>query len=224
MQAKQHRLVAEANARLALPVPVFALTERQEIIDRLLREPELLSYVRQRATELEICPKTSCSRPPAAMPTRWVRNSAPFFYFRFAYVLARAWLNLHYRIHSLAVDESAFGQLSPDVTVIFVSNHRSNFDPLLVTYLASRHSTVALSAGEWARLWPLHHFVRAAGGFVVDRDASDPLYRRVLVAYVQMAVASGLHQAFLPGRGVGKGRYNACTKTRISQRILQSLW
>jgi glycerol-3-phosphate O-acyltransferase len=196
-QAKQHRLVAEANARLALPVPVFALTERQEIIDRLLLEPELLAYIRQRAAELNSAEDellTTARRYANEIGPKF----SPFFYFRFAHFLARAWLNLHYRIHSLAVDESAFGRLPPDATVIFVSNHRSNFDPLLITYLASRHSTVALSAGEWARLWPLHHFVRAAGGFVVDRDAEDPLYRRVLISYVQMAVASGLHQAFFP--------------------------
>ena len=69
---------------------------------------------------------------------------------------------------------------------------------LLVNFLLARHSAVAHAAGEWARLWPLHHLVRLAGNYVVDRDSNDPLYRLVLKRYVQMAVTHGVHLAIFP--------------------------
>ena len=107
-------------------------------------------------------------------------------------------LRMHYRIRVVDLDDSVLSGVPPDATVVLVSNHRSNFDPLVITYLASQRSTIALSAGEWARLWPLHHLVRAAGGFVVDRDADDELYKRVLAAYIRVSARSGLHQAVFP--------------------------
>ena len=167
--ATRRRLVEEANKRLRLPIPDFALTDRKKIIDRLMQEPEILSYIEE--TAIAENTSTDALLKKARMYAAEIGPKfSPFFYFRFAYFLARGWLRLHFRVQALAADEPGFDAIKPDSTVIFVSNHRSNFDPLLITYMASRRSTVALSAGEWARLWPLHHFVRAAGGFVVDRD------------------------------------------------------
>jgi len=195
--ATRRQLVEEANKRLRLPIPEFALTDRKKIIDRLMKEPAIISYIEKVAIAENT--STDAMFEKARMYAAEIGPKfSPFFYFRLAYILARGWLRLHFRVQALAADEPGFDAIKPDSTVIFVSNHRSNFDPLLITYMASRRSTVALSAGEWARLWPLHHFVRAAGGFVVDRDAGDPLYRRVLASYVRLAVASGLHQAFFP--------------------------
>ncbi len=195
--ARRERLAKEANARLLLPVPEFALTDRDEIIDRVMQEPELLEFIdtsaaRQGQTRDKLLAKAR----------EYADEIGPkfslFFYFRLGYFLARTLLRLHFTVHAISLHDDALRAMSRDATVILVSNHRSNFDPLVITYLASRRSTIALSAGEWARLWPLHHFVRAGGGFVVDRDAEDPLYRRVLAAYVRLSAASGLHQAFFP--------------------------
>jgi glycerol-3-phosphate O-acyltransferase len=190
-------LLEEANTRLALPVPEFALSDREATIDRLLNEPDLLAFIGKQAAERDV-PEKGLLDKARQYAHEIGPKFSPFFYFRFAYIVARAWLRLHYSIHKAAVDAAVFSNIPANATVVLVSNHRSNFDPLLITYLASPFVTVALSAGEWARMWPLHHFVRAAGGFVVDRDASDPLYRRVLASYLQLAVASGLHQAFFP--------------------------
>ena len=195
--AKRARMVKEANARLVLPVPEFALTDRNEIIDRVLQEPELLEFIDTSAAQQGATRKDMLARA-----RKYAEEIGPkfslFFYFRLGYFLARTLIRLHFRVRAISVHDDALRAMPRDATVILVSNHRSNFDPLVITYLASKRSTIALSAGEWARLWPLHHFVRAGGGFVVDRDADDPLYRRVLAAYVRLSAASGLHQAFFP--------------------------
>ena len=188
------RLVQKANTRLYMPVPEFALRKRGEIIEALLSEPEITEYLDR--------------RPPAEREAdlnrarQHAREIGPrfnaFFYFRLGRFLARTLLRMHYRIRVVDLDDNVLTGVPPDATVVLVSNHRSNFDPLVITYLASQRSTIALSAGEWARLWPLHHLVRAAGGFVVDRDADDELYKRVLAAYIRVSAQSGLHQAVFP--------------------------
>jgi glycerol-3-phosphate O-acyltransferase len=160
----------------------------------LLSEPEIMDYLdNQPETQRDALRRKA---------RRFAREIGPkfsvFFYFRLGRFLARTLLRMHFRIRVVDFDECALKGVSPDVTIVLVSNHRSNFDPLVITYLASQRSTMALSAGEWARLWPLHHFVRAAGGFVVDRDADDELYKRVLAAYIRVSAKSGLHQAMFP--------------------------
>ena len=195
--AKRERLVKEANSRLLLPVPEFALTDRDKIIDRLMKEPELLEFIETRAAKQE-----ETGDRLLAKARQYADEIGPkfslFFYFRLGYFLARTLIRLHFKVRAFAIHDDALQAISPGATVILVSNHRSNFDPLVITYLASKRSTIALSAGEWARLWPLHHLVRAGGGFVVDRTADDPLYRQVLAAYIRLSAAAGLHQAFFP--------------------------
>ena len=188
------RLVSKADSRLYMPVPEFALRKRGDIIEALLTEPEIADY-------LERHPESQRERLRRSA-RRYAREIGPrfsaFFYFRLGRFLARRLLRLHYKIRVVDLDERVLSDVPPDATVVVISNHRSNFDPLVITYLASQRSTIALSAGEWARLWPLHHLVRAAGGFVVDRDADDALYKRVLAAYIRVSAGAGLHQGMFP--------------------------
>ena len=190
----RRRLVSKANTRLYMPVPEFALRKRREIIESLLSEPEITDYLDQQPE--------SQREPLRNTARRYAREIGPrfnaFFYFRLGRFLARTLLRMHFRIRVVDIDDRVLSGVAPDATVVLISNHRSNFDPLVITYLASQRSTIALSAGEWARLWPLHHLVRAAGGFVVDRDAADELYKRVLAAYIRVSAAAGLHQAVFP--------------------------
>ena len=165
--AKRDALVDEANKRLRLPVPRFALADRRVVIDQLMQEPELVGYIESQAAGNHDVVKT-LSTQARRYATEIGPKFSPLFYFRVAFYLARAWLRLHYDVRTVASDEAAFRDLPANATIIIVCNHRSNFDPLVITYLSLRYSTIGLSAGEWARLWPLHHFVRAAGGFGVD--------------------------------------------------------
>ena len=86
--------------------------------------------------------------------------------------------------------------------MVFVINHRSNMDYVLVTYLVSESSALSYAVGEWARVWALQSLIRAMGGYFVRRDSSNPLYRKVLARYVHMATASGVAQAVFPEGGL----------------------
>lgn len=194
---KRDMVIDAANTRLKFRIPETSLTERKTIIERLLRDPELLSHIDETASREGVSHDKLIAKA-----RQYAREIGPsfntYFYFIAGYWLSRTVLRLHYWIQTVAIDLAGVEAISPSSTVILVSNHRSNMDPLLITYLASRRSTIALSAGEWARLWPLATLVRAAGGYVVDRDAVDPLYRQVLGRYVRMAAESGVHHAVFP--------------------------
>jgi glycerol-3-phosphate O-acyltransferase len=86
--------------------------------------------------------------------------------------------------------------------VVFVMNHRSNMDYVLVGYLASERAALSYAVGEWARIWPLQTLIRSMGAYFVRRDSGDELYRRVLERYVHMATSSGVTQAVYPEGGL----------------------
>jgi glycerol-3-phosphate O-acyltransferase len=124
--------------------------------------------------------------------------------------LAR-WLSRSlYRMRMADSDLRSLAEIDPEAAVVFVMNHRSNMDYVLVTWLVSQNGALAYAVGEWARVWPLSAVIRAMGAYFIRRRARSPLYRRVLARYVQMAVAGGLTQAMFPeGRLSLDGRLGA---------------
>ena len=55
-----------------------------------------------------------------------------------------------YRVRLGAIDEARLYQVPDDASVVFVINHRSNMDYVLVTYLVSQSSALSYAVGEWA--------------------------------------------------------------------------
>ena len=98
-------------------------------------------------------------------------------------------------------DEDGLKAIDTNATVIFVMNHRSNMDYVLVTYLAAERSALSYAVGEWARVWPLSRLIRAMGAYFIRRNSKDPLYRRVLGRYVAMATRQGVTQAAIASTG-----------------------
>jgi glycerol-3-phosphate O-acyltransferase len=88
--------------------------------------------------------------------------------------------------------------------VVFVMNHRSNMDYVLVAYLAARRAALSYAVGEWARIWPLQTLIRSMGAYFIRRNSRDDLYRKVLERYVQMATAAGVTQAIYPEGGLSR--------------------
>ena len=119
---------------------------------------------------------------------------------RIAYTLARRIATLLFRVRVGHVEEATLQTIPPDASVVFVMNHRSNMDYVLVAFLAAEHVVLSFAVGEWARVWPLDTLVRALGAFFVRRRSNDAVYRKVLERYVQAAVGHGVTQAvFLEG-------------------------
>jgi len=200
------RVIDELNTRLPLQIPLFQRTKRQVLIDRLTSDPEVLEAV-EAAAQQSARPREDLLREVA----RYARETVPSFnvyiYFRLGYHLARRLLQVLYRVRLGYADDAALASIAPNASVVFVMNHRSNADYLLVAYLAAPRAALSYAVGEWARTWPLQSLIKALGGFFVRRDSENPLYRRVLARYVQMATAGGVVQAFYPeGRFTRDGR------------------
>ena len=139
---------------------------------------------------------------------RYAREIVPsfnaFLYFSFGSWLARSIVRLLYRVRMGYADEEGLSRVDPSSSVVFVMNHRSNMDYILVAYMALNKAALSYAVGEWARVWPVQQLVRALGGYFVRRNSGNLLYRRVLACYVQMATKGGVVQAVFPEGGLSR--------------------
>jgi glycerol-3-phosphate O-acyltransferase len=201
MRRRLNRAIDELNTRLKLRIQPFKLAKRQSLIDQLVFDPEVLGEIEQYAKN------NAVTRAVAQDVARhYAREIVPSFsayaYFGVGARLARWISTVFYRVRLGYMDEDALKTVDPDSAVIFVINHRSNMDYVLVTYMASTSSALSYAVGEWARVWLLQSLVRSMGAYFVRRDSRDPLYRKVLARYVHMAVSGGLAQAVFPEGGL----------------------
>lgn len=194
------KAVARLNARLDRPIELFKLARRQDMIARLLYEPRVLEAVGEHARAMNIPGNVALQEA-----RRYAREIVPAFsatlYFGFAIRAARLISRAFYSVRLGKLDAS-LKSINPKDTVVFVINHRSNMDYVLVTWLAAQRTNLSYAVGEWARIWPFSRLIRAMGAYFIRRTARNTLYRRVLARYVQMATAEGTTQAIFPEGGL----------------------
>jgi len=194
---RMERVVARLNKRLERPIEPFKLAERHDMIQRLIYDPKVAQAIVDHARD-EGVPENVAFESAR----RYAREIVPSFsataYFGFGTRIARWLSNRIYRVRLGHYDEAAIKAINPDATVIFVMNHRSNMDYVLVTWLAAERSALSYAVGEWARIWPLRALIRSMGAYFIRRKSRNKLYRRVLARYVQMATEGGVTQAVFP--------------------------
>jgi glycerol-3-phosphate O-acyltransferase len=179
LRRRVNRAIDELNQRLKLKIPPFKLARRRQLIEQLMFDPDVLKAVEDEAKAREE-PKSVTH----ARARRYAKEIVPAFsaytYFRVGTALAKKLSTSLYRVRLGVFDEVALTLVPPDASVVFVINHRSNMDYVLVTYLVSESSALSYAVGEWARVWALQSLIRAMGGYFVRRDSSNALYRKVL--------------------------------------------
>jgi glycerol-3-phosphate O-acyltransferase len=203
IRQRTNRVIEEINTRLPIEIPQFNLTKRQVLIDRLLYDPRVqeaaATYAREHGMPREVA---------MARVERYAREIVPSFnayvYFRMGYWAARRVARMLYRVRLGWSDEEGLKGIEKGSTVVFVMNHRSNMDYVLVGYLAASRAALSYAVGEWARIWPLQQLIRSMGAYFVRRGSGDELYRRVLERYVYMATAAGVTQAVYPEGGLSR--------------------
>ena len=198
-----NRVIAELNTRLQLQVPAFHQTRRQVLIDRLTYDPEVLAAVEEQACNAGT-PREVLIREVERYAREIVPSFNAYLYFRIGYHLARRSVRLLYRVRLGYADDEALSRIEPDASVVFVMNHRSNVDYVIVAYMAANRSALSYAVGEWARVWPLQALIRSLGAYFVRRNSNNRLYRRVLARYVQAATAGGVVQAVYPEGGLSR--------------------
>ena len=194
-------VIRQIGGRLDVELPSFKLTRRQVLIDRLFHDPKVQAAAAAYAGETGEPLGETWRRVD-----RYAREIVPSFnaylYFRLGYAVARAVARMMYRVRIGYVDADSFARVDPKSTIVFVMNHRSNMDYVLVGFLAAERAALSYAVGEWARVWPLQQLVRAMGAYFVRRRSGDALYRTVLSRYVHMATEAGVTQAVFPEGGL----------------------
>jgi glycerol-3-phosphate O-acyltransferase len=201
LRRRINRAIDELNTRLKLRIQPLKLAKRQALIDQLIFDPDVLGAIDDYAAANDVPREVAQARA-----RRYAREIVPSFshyaYFGVGTRIARLVSTYLYRVRLGYVDETALQRVDPDAAVVFVINHRSNMDYVLVTYMVSTSSALSYAVGEWARVWLLQNLIRSMGAYFVRRDSREPLYRKVLARYVHMAVAGGLAQAMFPEGGL----------------------
>ena len=136
----------------------------------------------------------------------YVDEIAPAFsitaYYRVGRLIAGTIVRFTYEV---IFDDARFrrvmAEIPPGARVVFVMNHRSNFDYLVLSYGLLKHVALSYAVGEWAQVWPLDKLFKAFGSYFVRRGEKDPVYHRVLERFIQLLVGhGGVTGFFLEGR------------------------
>lgn len=196
---------AEAARRRGVKLPVLKSSGRRGMIRRLLTDPEVIAAAEAYARENGISTARAMGRVEC-----YAREIVPsfdaFLYFRVGIPLAGRITRSLYNVRLTSEEGLAALDRVPvgGTSVVFVMNHRSNLDYVILAYLTASRASLTFAAGEWARVPPVGPLVRAMGAFFVRRGSGNELYRRVLERFSRMAVDLGLIQVVFPEGGLSR--------------------
>jgi glycerol-3-phosphate O-acyltransferase len=184
----------------------FKLASRRSVRERLLNDDVIAAAVRAHAAETRVTEAETWKRVDA-----YVHEIVPFFnvvaYYQIGYRLAERVLNFFYKVSVEYENRAATGALPRDSVLVYLINHRSNADYVLVSYALAGQVAISYAVGEWARAFPLEHIFKAFGSYFVRRKYREPLYHTVLERYVQLITREGVTQGiFLEGGLTRDGR------------------
>jgi len=138
-------------------------------------------------------------------------------YFQLGMRLARAAIRAVYR----PVIVRPPPPLPDHATAVFLINHRSNFDYVVVGWALARRVAISYAVGEWARVFPLDALFKAFGGFFVRRGFPDPLYHTVLRRYLQLITRRGVTQGIFPEGGLTRDGALRAPKVGLLDALIQ---
>ena len=221
LRRRVNRLIDEVNRRLQIGIQPFQLTKRQVLIDRLIYDPAVVAAANEHAADQGV-PREAAMADVYRYAHEIVPAFNAYIYFRIGYALARLLARSFYRVRLGWMDEAGLSGVPKDATVVFVMNHRSNMDYVLVAFLAADRTALSYAVGEWARIWPLQSLIKSMGAYFVRRNSNNPLYRRVLERYVHMATEAGVAQAVYPEGGLTRDGTLSAPRTGLLDYMLKS--
>ena len=203
LKRRVKKVMDEVSSRLDIEIRPFQLTRRQGLIDQLVFDDQVIEAVKLYAAENDM-PMEIAQGKAKLYASEIVPSFNAYVYFRFGYWLARKFARLMYRVRVGFFDEDGLKKIPQGDSVVFVMNHRSNMDYILVSFLVAEKTALSYAVGEWARIWPLQSLIKSMGAFFVRRNSGNPLYRKILERYVHLATRAGVCQAVFPEGGLTK--------------------
>ncbi len=203
LRRRLNRLINKVNQSLDIEIRPFQLTKRKVLLDRLIYDPQVMEAVDLFAKKNDI-PREVAQQKVKTYAHEIVPAFNAYIYYRIGYWIAKGLARWLYDVRVSVENNRDLFKIDPEATVVFVMNHRSNMDYILVSFLASRRTTLSYAVGEWARIWPLQSLLKAMGAFFVRRNSRNDLYRKVLERYIFMATREGVCQAMFPEGGLSR--------------------
>ncbi|MDQ6770706.1 MAG: 1-acyl-sn-glycerol-3-phosphate acyltransferase [Gemmatimonadota bacterium] len=199
VRARASRIAIRALHRSHSRLDRFKLTKKAFVRGTLLADDEIAAAVRDHAAEHSIDEAAAWRRVEA-----YIDEIVPFFniltYYRIGLVVSKSLLNFFYKISAEYAGKSSNDTLPRDAIVIYLMNHRSNADYVLVGYVLSGRVAISYAVGEWARTFPLEYIFKSFGAYFIRRKYRERLYHTVLERYVQLITRNGVTQGiFLEG-------------------------
>lgn len=199
LKRRVNRVIEEINTRLDIEIRPIQFTRRQALIDQLVFDEKVIDAIRLHSEKRNM-PYEVAQAEARKYASEIIPAFNAYIYFRLGYWLAKKMARLVYRVRVGFYDNDKISEAGSDSSVVFVMNHRSNMDYVLVSFLVAEKTTLSYAVGEWARIWPLQTLIKSMGAFFVRRNSGNILYRKVLERYVNMSTRAGVCQAvFLEG-------------------------
>src|SRR5690348_1013262 len=203
------RMALRAVHRAGARVDRYKLTRRAYVRAQLVEEAVIRETVARTAVE-----QGTTEAAVWRIVDRYVHEIVPFFnviaYYQLGYRAAGWLLNLFYKVTVEYEDRRRNEALPRDAVVVYLMNHRSNADYVLVSYALAGDVAISYAVGEWARAFPLEHLFKAFGSYFVRRRFREALYHTVLERYVQLITREGVTQGiFLEGGLTRDGKLRA---------------
>jgi glycerol-3-phosphate O-acyltransferase len=188
--------VHEFRTRLAR----YKLQERRFAKHALTGDQAIAAAVRTHAAEHGLTDARVWRRV-----SEYVDEIVPHFnvlsYYKIGYNLAKTFVNLLYRVSVDYQDEPALNRIPRRDVVVYLMNHRSNADYVVVAYVLAHGVHLSYAVGEWARAWPLEYVFKSFGAYFIRRRFREPLYHAVLERYIQLITMNGVTQGVFPEGG-----------------------
>jgi len=193
------RAVLRAVHRFRVRLDRYKLVRRSIIRDELLLDDAVHAAIRDH------CRTHGVPEPEVRVRVEgYIREIVPFFnvlsYYKLGYNLSRILINLLYRVSITYADRGRLDAIPRRDVVVYLMNHRSNADYVVVAYVLAQGVSISYAVGEWARVWPLEYVFKSFGSYFIRRRYREPLYHAVLERYVQLITRNGVTQGvFLEG-------------------------
>ena len=148
---RTEKVMAKLNKRLQRPIQPFKLARRHDMIQRLIYHPKITKAITDHARTEGVPEDVAFEKA-----SHYAREIVPSFtataYFGFAIRLTRFLARALYHIKLDDSNQEELPAIDTKATIIFVMNHRSNMDYVLVTYLGAERAALTYAVGEWARV------------------------------------------------------------------------
>jgi glycerol-3-phosphate O-acyltransferase len=219
IRQRANRMALRAVHHSRSRIDRFKLTQKKLIRETLLADPEIARAVREHSSANALNESDTWKRVES-----YIDEIVPFFniltYYKVGLAVSRGLLNFFYKVSAEYAGPRSQETLPRDATVIYLINHRSNVDYVLVGYVLSGRVAISYAVGEWARIFPLEHIFKSFGAYFIRRKYREKLYHTVLERYVQLITSNGVTQGIFLEGGLSRDGKLAHAKVGLLDYVL----